>query len=260
MPRGRAPWRHALSARPESRAVATNSGWSSGSSGCAAGPPSSSTTPSSRSERSTGEPAGPPARLEQPLDPARGGVLAAGRVATVWVVVETHLAGSLLPQPDPRLGVGPHAWVVELGGEHGGDPEGEDVAMTFCRKGVQLGDQRDVGLGPGLEQPSSPSGQTPCPGSQGRWECRTRQKEPGTGGVTRHQSAAPSAQVAGRSTRRASFWGASGSSSRSTARSPRPVDVGGEDQPDDLRVPLRLVEREPDARPAPRARRRRSGT
>ena len=85
----------------------------------------------------------------------RGGVLVARECASVRVAGRSPARGSAAATAPPRSGV----CVARRTGRRAGrpapgvTPEREDVAVALGRKRVQLGDERDVGLDPGLVQP-----------------------------------------------------------------------------------------------------------
>ena len=104
-----------------------------------------------------------------------------GHGLPVGVGVEAQFPGAHLPQPRPRRHVGQHPGVVQLGCQDGRDPQREHVAVPLRCQGVQLGDQRHVGLGPGLVQPLL--AQRPDPVAGKPWQVRVQDEaeRPGHG-------------------------------------------------------------------------------
>ena len=117
-----------------------------------AGPPSSSTTPASTSGRSIGD---APDR-HPPSKAAR-----ACSAAATSSRPRSPTAPGRSARPSARVRQKPsQVWnsrravgIVELGGQHRGQPEGEQVAASLGGEPVEHRDERQVGRGPRLVQP-----------------------------------------------------------------------------------------------------------
>ena len=182
MPAGAPAEPQRRSSSPTRRANVRHSGSSSGRNGCVAGPPSSSTTPASRSERSTGDRRGATVYSQRRRGPRSRRVLVAREARSCRSPRPGRARGAQLPQRRPVRAARAAVRVVQLRGQHGRDAEREDVTVGPRPPAASSSaTSRYVAATHAWCSHSSPTGHTPWCGSQGRWECRTRQRAPGTG-------------------------------------------------------------------------------
>ena len=148
MPAGCEPSRHRLSSRPTRRATSTHLGQQQRQErvrGRAAeqldhaGVGAASAGPGSR-RGASGSPGPPRPASRRRTRSARGASSVPGAAA--------ELAAAQLPQRRPGAGLLDGVRVVELGGQHRGHAEREDVAVALGRQRVELGDERDVATRP----------------------------------------------------------------------------------------------------------------
>ena len=154
-PLGRRPSRTAVSSRPLVRASRASGSGSSGSTGCVAGPPSSSTAPASTSGRSAAEP--PCRQVDSKVSSARAAARCSRAAMSPQVPVGAGPGGELvrpqLPPAEPPVVLAQAVGVVELRREHRRDAEREQVAAALGGEAAEHLDERQVGRRPRLVQP-----------------------------------------------------------------------------------------------------------